>query len=97
MIPVQSSTHLVARDERLNCPDDLGSDECCRRRHWHCLPPSPAALPHLHVVCGETGEPLANAARRYGYRDYYTSWETLGCIQWGQALDRTRITRRVAP
>ena len=37
----------------------------------------PAARPHLHAVCGRTEERVAEAARRYGYSGYYTSWESL--------------------
>ncbi len=37
----------------------------------------PAARPHLRAICGRTEDRVADAARRYGYDGYYTSWESL--------------------
>jgi predicted dehydrogenase len=37
----------------------------------------PAAHPNLHAICGRTQDQVAEAARRYGYAGYYTSWEAL--------------------
>ena len=37
----------------------------------------PAARPHLHAICGRTDARVAEAARRYGYAGYYTSWEAM--------------------
>ncbi|MBA2246678.1 MAG: Gfo/Idh/MocA family oxidoreductase [Chloroflexia bacterium] len=37
----------------------------------------PAARPRLHAICGRTTERVAEAASRYGYAGYYTSWEAM--------------------
>jgi predicted dehydrogenase len=37
----------------------------------------PPARPHLRAIAGRTESRVAEAARRYGYDGYYTSWEEL--------------------
>lgn len=37
----------------------------------------PAARPNLRAICGRTEDRVAEAAHRYGYDGYYTSWEAL--------------------
>lgn len=37
----------------------------------------PAAAPRLVAIAGRTEERVAEAARRFGYKGYYTSWEEL--------------------
>ncbi|HYI25451.1 MAG TPA: Gfo/Idh/MocA family oxidoreductase, partial [Thermomicrobiales bacterium] len=37
----------------------------------------PVAMPRLVAIAGRTEERVAEAARRYGYEGYYTSWEEL--------------------
>ena len=37
----------------------------------------PAAKPRLVAIAGRTEERVAEAARRFGYEGYYTSWEEL--------------------
>jgi len=37
----------------------------------------PPAIPRLVAVCGRNQEAVAEAARRYGYEDYYTDWREM--------------------
>jgi predicted dehydrogenase len=37
----------------------------------------PPAIPRLVAICGRDEEAVAEAARRYGYEDYYTDWHKL--------------------
>jgi predicted dehydrogenase len=37
----------------------------------------PPAIPHLAAICGRDAEAVAEAAQRYGYRQYYTDWREL--------------------
>lgn len=37
----------------------------------------PAAIPKLTAICGRDEEAVAEAARRYGYAKYYTSWQDM--------------------
>jgi predicted dehydrogenase len=47
----------------------------------------PAGRPYLHAICGRTEERVAEAARRYGYAGYYTSWEALVADERVQLFD----------
>ncbi len=37
----------------------------------------PPAVPDLTAICGRNEEAVAEAARRYGYKRYYTDWEQM--------------------
>jgi predicted dehydrogenase len=52
----------------------------------HMMYPPPA-IPELAAICGRSEDAVAEAARRYGYKKYYTDWEAMLADDEVQVLD----------